>query len=320
MKLSKISQFTTPKNSNSQSLPNSSKKQWMQNKKLNLKIELGNPYPTYTLKQKEFSKPRPIKEYTRFPKTKISLSGMDFSGNLLEFMRKDIIHPLTRPNLYENYDIKNIKNLKSNDLYSTHPNPPTKWALNTKARAPNYESLPKMQPFQTYYFPPDYNNKDVEKYRNYSLKTDHIGIKVPRIQKVKSNESFLKLKTGFCPSTETKKENKWSPYPSKDSINNLSSKDYDIINFQPILANSSNCQIMNKTLNYRKKGIGEYADLTKTFRINFNKDFAEKFNSNPFRFHKYTGIFSDMYDASHKNGNIIPPFGHSKTIKKNIIN
>ena len=69
---------------------------------------------------------------------------------------------------------------------------------------------------------------------------------------------------------------------------------------------------MNKTLNDRKKGIGEYADLTKTFRLNFNKDFAEKFKSNPFRFHKYTGIFSNMYDASHKNGNIIPPFGHPK--------
>ena len=294
----------------SKSLPNSGNKKWLQNK--NLKLELGNAYPAYTIKQKEFNKPRPAREYTRFPKTKQALSGMDVSGNFFEFMNKDIIKPLRRPCLYENYDIKNKKNIESNDITSNHPNPPTKWALRTVARAPNYEYLPKIQPFQTYYFPPKYNNKDVEKYRNFSLKTDHIGIKVPRIQKVKSEDSFLKLKRDYCVSTETKKENKWAPFPSKDSINNLSSKDYDIINFQPILANSSNCQIMNKTLNYRKLGVGEYADLTKTFRINFNRDFAEKFNKNPFRFHKYTGIFSNMYDASHKNGNIIPPFGHSK--------
>ena len=311
MKLTKIKQFSFPQKS-SQSLPNSNRRKIYKNRNLNIKIELGNPYPTYNIKQKEFTKPHPSREYTRFPKTKIALTGMDVSGNLLEFMSKDIIHPLVRPILYENYDIKNEKNLKNNDLNSTHPNPPIKWALKTAARAPNYEFLPKLQPFQTYYFPPEYNNKNPEKYRNFSLKTDHIGIKVPRIQKVKSDDSFLKLKGGYNISTETKKENKWAPFPSKDSINNLSSKNYDIINYQPILANSSNCQIMNKTLNDRKKGIGEYADLTKTFRINFNKDFQEKINSNPFRFHKFNGIFTNMYNAAHKNGNIIPPFGHSK--------
>ena len=310
MKLTKIKQFSNHKKSSSQSLPNTNRRNLFQNKNLNLKIELGNPYPSYNIKQKEFTKPHPARQYTRFPKTKIALTGMDVSGNLLEFINKDIIHPLIRPSLYEQYDIKNENYLKKNK--ETHPNPTTKWALKTSARVPNYDFLPKLQPFQTYYFPPEYNNKNPEKYRNFSLKTDHIGIKVPRIQKVKSDESFLKLKGGYNVSTETKKENKWAPFPSKDSINNLSSKNYDIINFQPILVNSSNCQIMNKTLNDRKKGIGEYADLTKTFRINFNQDFQEKVNSNPFRFHKYNGIFSNMYNAAHKNGNIIPPFGHSK--------
>ena len=67
--------------------------------------------------------------------------------------------------------------------------------------------------------------------------------------------------------------------------------------------------MMNKTLNNRKKGYGEYLDLTKTFRVNTNKDFVEKYEENPKRFHKFTGIFSNMYDAAHKNGNIIRPFG-----------
>ena len=293
--------------------PNSPKqKKWVNERQL--KLSLANPYPTYTLKQKEFNKPRPVREYQRFLKTKEALSGADIKGTLLEFYNKDIIQPLNRPSLYDNFNIKN-PNYQHNNLYNTKPNEATKWAINTVARAPNYESLPKIQQFETYYFPPKYNNKDIEKYRSYSLKSDHIGIKVPRIQKVKSDFSFLKLKKDYGVFTETKKEAAWKPFFAKDSINNLSSKDYDIINFSPIVANSSNLLIMNKTLNYRKKGMGEYCDLTKTFCTNFNKDFTEKLNSNPYRFHKYTGVFSNMYDASHKNGDIIPPFDHKKSNK-----
>ena len=269
---------------------------------------LGNPYPTYTLKQKEFSRPRPEREYRRFPETKIALSGMDPSGKIQEFINKDIIKPLKRPSLYNNFNIKH-PNYEHNDLYKTKPNSNSKWAINTACRAPTFDTLPKVQPYQTYYFPPKYNNKDVEKYRAYSLKSDYIGIKVPRIKKIDPKDSFLRLKNDYSVSTETKKENKWFPHPSNNSLKTLSSKNYDIINFMPIFPDNSNCQIMNKTLNYRKKGMGEFSDLSKTFRVNVNKDFIEKFQQNPKRFYKYTGIFSNMYDASHKNGNIITPFG-----------
>jgi len=279
---------------------------WFQLNKNN--FFLGNPYPTYTIKQKEFTRPRPEREYRRFPETKKALSGMDPSGKIQEFINKDIIKPLTRPSLYDNFDIKN-PNYNHIDLYKTRPNNNDKWAINTICRAPNFESLPKVQPFRTYYFPPKYNNKDIEKYRSYSLKTDHIGIKVPRIKKIEPKDSFLKLKNDYSVSTETKKENKWTPYPSINSLKTLSSKNYDIINFMPIFPFDSNCQIMNKTLNYRKKGVGEFSDLSRTFRVNINKDFVQKFEENPKRFLKYTGIFSNMYDASHKNGNIITPFG-----------
>ena len=279
---------------------------WFQLNKNN--FFLGNPYPKYTIKQKEFTRPRPEREYRRFPETKKALSGMDPSGKIQEFINKDIIKPLVRPSLYENFNIKN-PNFKHIDLYKTKPNNNSKWAMNVICRAPNYDALPKVQPFQTYYFPPEYNNKDIEKYRSYSLKTDHIGIKVPKIKKIEPKDSFLKLKNDYSVSTETKKENKWTPYPSINSLKTLSSKNYDIINFMPIFPFDSNCQIMNKTMNYRKKGIGEYSDLTKTFRVNVNKDFVQKFEENPKRFYKYTGIFSNMYDASHKNGNIITPFG-----------
>ena len=289
-------------------LKNSSKTQqnWFEVNRNN--FLLGSPYPTYTLKQKEFTRPRPEREYRRFLETKQALSGLDPSGKIQEFINKDIIRPLVRPSLYENFNIKN-PNYKHNDLYKTKPNNNSKWAINAACRAPSFETLPKVQPFQTYYFPPKYNNKDVEQYRAFSLKSDHIGIKVPRIKKIESKDSFLKLKRDYSVSSETKKENRWNPFPSKDSLKTLSSKNYNIINFMPILPYNSNCQIMNRTLNYRKKGLGEFCDLSKTFRVNFNKDFLQKFEENPKRFYKYTGIFSNMYDASHKNGNIITPFG-----------
>ena len=297
------------KGENISPIKNHSKTQqnWFQTNRNN--FFLGNPYPTYTIKQKEFTRPRPEREYRRFPETKKALSGMDPSGKIQEFINKDIIRPLSRPSLYDHFNIK-LPNYKHNELYNTKPNDNSKWAINTACRAPNFETLPKVQPYRTYYFPPKYNNKDVEKYRAYSLKTDYIGIKVPRIKKIDPKDSFLKLKSDYSVSSETLKDNKWFPYPSKNSLKTISSKNYDIINFLPNLQDNSNLQIMNRTLNFRKKGVGEFSDLSRTFRVNINKDFKQKFEENPKRFHKYTGIFSNMYDASHKNGNIIPPFGH----------
>ena len=279
---------------------------WFQTNRNN--FFLGNPYPTYTIKQKEFTRPRPEREYRRFPETKKALSGMDPSGKNQEFINKDIIRPLSRPSLYDHFNIK-LPNYMHNDLYKTKPNDNSKWAINTACRAPNFETLPKVQPYRTYYFPPKYNNKDVEKYRAYSLKTDYIGIKVPRIKKIEPKDSFLKLKNDYSVSSETLFDNKWFPYPSKNSLKTISSKNYDIINFVPNLQDNSNFQIMNRTLNFRKKGVGEFSDLSRTFRVNINKDFKQKYEENPKRFYKYTGIFSNMYDASHKNGNIITPFG-----------
>ena len=54
---------------------------------------------------------------------------------------------------------------------------------------------------------------------------------------------------------------------------------------------NSNLQLMNKTLNYRKKGVGEFSDLSKTFRVNVNKDFIQKYEENAKRFYKFTRIF-----------------------------
>ena len=289
------------------------------NNVFNINTPLTNPYPVNNIKQKEFTNPRPVHEYNRFIPTKKALSGMDPQGTITEFYNHDIITPLKRPSLYSKFDIKNPL-YKHNIFYKTRMNENSKWALGTISRPNDYSTLPKLQPFKTYYFPPKYNKKDPDKYRAFSLKTDHIGIKVPKIKKVEKKNSFLKLKEDYSVSSETRKENWWKAYDSKNSKKNLSSKDYDIINFKPIFGINSNFEMMNKTLNCRKKGYGEYLDLTKTFRINNNKDFIQQFENNPTRFRRFTGIFSNMYDAAHKNGNIIPPFGQKNKNNNSGIN
>ena len=279
---------------------------WMKAK--NLKLNLGVPFQTHTIKQKLFDKPRPMRPYERFVPTKIALTGIDPSGNINEFISNDIIHSMRKPNLYtKTFKVDNSnKNIDMNN----------RWALRTIAKCNDRKSLPKMQPFVSYYFPPKYNNKDIDNYRKFSLKTDHIGIQVPRCEKVSHEKSFIKLKTDYYFNTETKKENEWVPFTCKNSTNNISSKDYNIINFKPILKSNPNSHIiLNKTLYFKKKGIGEFADLTKAFRVNFNKEFADQLKENPYRFRKYQGIFSDMYDSSHKNGDIITPFGKNRKIK-----
>ena len=308
MKFSEINQQFSPSINNNikQYQMTQGENSWLKTK--NPKLNLGAPFQTHTIKQKLFNKPRPMRPYERFIPTKIALTGVDPSGNINEFISNDIIHPMKRPNLYiKTFSVDNSKKNIGMD---------NRWALKTTAKCNDRKSLPKLQPFVSYYFPPKYNNKDIDNYRKFSLKTDHIGIQVPRCEKVSQEKSFIKLKTDYYFNTETKKENEWVPLTCKNSTNNISSKDYNIINFKPLPKENPNPHILlNKTLYFKKKGIGEFADLTKTFRVNFNKEFADQLKENPYRFRKYQGIFSDMYDSSHKNGDIITPFGKNNKIK-----
>ena len=270
-------------------------------KSRNLTLELAPPFHPHTIKQKLYNKPRPAKHYERFIPTKIALTGVDPSGNINEFISNDIIPPLRKPDLYnKTFTIQNTEKTSQENL--------KRWALRTTAKCNDLKTLPKLQPFTSYYFPPKYNNKDVAKYRKFSLKTDHIGIQVPRSEKVSPEKSFIKLKSDFYFNTETKTENEWIPFFCKNPINNVSSQNYDIINFKPIFRSNHNPRILDKTLYNKKKGIGEFCDLTKTFGVNFNKEFGKRILENPLRFRRFTGIFSDMYDSSHKNGDISPPF------------
>jgi hypothetical protein len=260
---------------------------------------------TFNQRQKQFTTPQPVRDYKRLSSAKIANSGRDPNGAFIEFISKDIITPLKRNNLYLKFE---------EDFKTQRPLTSNKWALNTIKRAPNYETLPKFQQFKTYYFPPQFNNKSPEQYRNFSLKTDHISINIPKIKKISSDKSFLKMKSEYSVQKETKKG--WVPLSGFDTINNQSGVNYNIITFQPLLYRTTNekGKIMNqmkKDLNNKKKGVAEYADLTRTYRENYNPDYQRLFKENNKRFFKYQGIFSDMYDSARKNGDLYKPFANN---------
>ena len=256
-----------------------------------------------TPRQKDFFTPKPIKSYERFPSNYNSINNKFFN-----FIKKDMIKPLSRPSIYEKFDIKS-PNYKHIDIYQTKMNKKTKWALGTVARAPNWDTLPKKQQFKNYYFPPEYNNKNPEEYKKYSLKTDFINIKIPELRKNNSVDSFIKMKADYSCSNETKIEHQWVPNISSTSVNNSSSKNYNIINFK-ILDTPKNYgnQMMNKKLYFRKKGISEICDLMQNFYVNIDKEYTKKYMENPKRFYKFNGIFTNMYDSSNRNGKITLPF------------
>ena len=253
----------------------------------------------------------PVREYRRLPPIMIADSGINPDNIIKNFYSKDIIKPLRKRNLYIPFDIKH----PSNFFRTEHSN--KKWTLSTIARAPSFETLPKNQQFKKYYFPPFYNNKNVEEYRTFSLKTDHVAIKVPKIKKVDDKKSFLKMKSEYSTQSESKKG--WAPRTGNTTMTNVSNQKYDIINFNPVNnINISSGKITNPNIFNKKKGIIEYADLTRTFTLNFNEDYSKLYNDNSNRFKKFTGIFTNMYDSSIRNGGMGMPFGQKPKSGKDV--
>lgn len=270
------------------------------------KLSRHNSFIPYTQRPKHLSFIKPVRQYRRLPEGKKDSTGIDPVGKLKEFINKDTIKSLLRPSLYDKFDIKN-PSYRHSDLVKTRKNNPNKWALNTTCKAPNYEKLPKVQQFTIYYFP----SSDSSPKKKSIIKTDHIGIKIPNLHKIDERNSFLKKKNGYSVSSETRDEDKWMLFDVKKN-NNESSKNYDIINFKNNFKCHFNNNLLNKTLHHKKKGFEEYNDLTHTFHVRINKDYMQKYMENPKRFYRSNGIFTNMYDISHRNGNIIKPFGKAK--------
>ena len=242
----------------------------------------------------------------------------------LEFIKKDIIKPLTRRNIYSAKNFpNNNKNNYNNNLYKQYinnsnnfglkNNSSSHWSLGTTLKSINWETIPKIQQFQKYYFPPYYNNKNIKEYRSFSLKTDHIGIS-DKFKQKNDSESFLKIKSEYSIQKESKEG--WEPkIPKNNNLNNQNSVNYNIINFIPLNNYSKSC----KNIFNRQKGIIEFADLNRVVSPNFNKEYIDLYKNNEQRFRKFNGIFTRMYDVTFKNGGFGKPFEDykPKILKKN---
>ena len=60
----------------------------------------------------------------------------------------------------------------------------------------------------------------------------------------------------------------------------------------------------NKRINFKKIGVGHYANISHLFYPNFNKEYYQHFFNNNNIFKAYKGIFTKMYDDSSRNRNI----------------
>ena len=78
--------------------------------------------------------------------------------------------------------------------------------------------------------------------------------------------------------------------------------------------------MLNKTLFNKRKGIEEFVVSQRPFAPNFNQTFLRLMKEHDDRFRKYEGIFSELYDSAHKNGDIFIPFHERDDEKKKINN
>lgn len=269
----------------------------MKNESNSSKFKKRYNSPVRSLLQKVYGHPKPVREYKRFRKEKVADTGSDPNGAILEFIKNDIVRPLER-----------LKPPPERISLDTE-----KWAVGTEKQCSSIEKLPKVQQYKDYYFP-NKSQEDAEKYKSFFHKTDNIAIRVPKINKKEESQSYLNLKKKFGPHTETFKEG-WVPQGNFKTMNNRSSVPYNI------LSNDNNptsgaivLKILDKKLTNKKKGVAEFSDLTQPYNSNINKKFCDYYDQNHNIFHNYNGIFSHMYDAAHRNGNIVVPFRNNSNV------
>ncbi len=118
----------------------------------------------------------------------------------------------------------------------------------------------------------------------------------------------MNLKNKFSSHTETFQDG-WVPQGNFKTVNNRSSVTYNILSHdQNAISGAMVLKILDKKITSKKKGVAEIADLTRSFNPNINHKFRQFASEYPNIFHRYNGIFSHMYDAAHRNGNIVVPF------------
>lgn len=160
------------------------------------------------------------------------------------------------------------------------------------------------------------------------MSTDHIAIKTkekndgnqeykkPLFLEMKSKSIFYKDKYG---SHFESKDSSWVASVNLKTINNKSGSTFNILTNQSNeLSGCLKMGMMERKIANRKKGVCEFYDITQPYSSNWDKNYNSSFNEDKNIFKSYQGIFSQMYDAARKNGNISIPFRNENSI--NFIN
>lgn len=227
-------------------------------------------------------------------------TGVNVKENTRILMNKEIIKPMTS-------DRKNIYDKPLIDFGKRKD----KFALNIQLKCPNETYLPKCEPFKPYFFPYRISST-AEKYKRTYLNTDNIAIKYPKesdLAKIEKKDKFSvwDMKAKFNMTTES--GSSFAPRKYQKAMSNKSSVNYNIISVKGEEGFSDNTgSVLERKILFKKKGIGEYKDLTKTYAINPGEKYLEAYNSNPHTFKYYKGIFSHLYDAAIRNGGLTMPF------------
>ncbi len=153
------------------------------------------------------------------------------------------------------------------------------------------------------------NNCKNNRKSNYYYQSDIFNIKNDDISLNKVGEKYLfnvPQKIKYTTSRESNSE--WHKYVNKNSINNCSSKEYNIL--APNRRNNSaiTSEKIYKSLNdinnskknpiYKQHAVSNYSDVIHSYSSNFGKDYTKCYNLNPNCFKKIRGTcssFGDLY-------------------------
>lgn len=216
-------------------------------------------------------------------------TGIDPKGGLDSFMKKDIKQPIRKREIYPKDLVPKMQEENKN-----------KWAVGTTKRSMFKDKIAKEQPFDSTF----YYSSQTTRSKSRQLRTDNITMKSP---KVLNSERSLESKWKF--GVQLQSSSSWAPKIVVTGNNNRSSVPFNIISNAPNpLTGSKNLNSLSKTFYNRKPGMGEFSDLTRPFRQNFDPNFSQIQNENKHAFKKFNGIFSQMYHDAQRNGNLVMPF------------
>jgi len=134
---------------------------------------------------------RPVRPHQRLIPDKIANTGQDPKGKFYEFMKNDIIKPLSSKTVLQQ------QQQRSENKTSLETSNANRWALNTAKICSSPENLPKLQAFKEYNFV-KVNPLEAQNYQKNYSKTDHISMKVPPARNTENKaETFWEKKSNF---------------------------------------------------------------------------------------------------------------------------